>query len=233
MSDWRTTPSLDATGALRRPMTTAIEHPKKRHKSTRMPRLLALAAAVAILPISFGLSLILPYTNELTQLSVFYATLLVLTLAHHSIFARPARLTTLSVTDYAVAMPGVLLLGQALGALGYGLLGTHGVGGNIPLHILAPCVVVFALIEELFFRGLVQQRAATVLYPIGAAVLAAGLYGLAALSYVNVPMAVFGLTMGITLSAFYYKKPSVALTFGVNALTKLVCIGLVVLLGAH
>lgn len=233
MSDWRTTPSLDATGALRRPMTTAIEHPKKRRKSIRMPGLLALATAVAILPIAFAVSLSLARVNDLTQLSVFYVTLLVLTLAHRSIFTSPARSTKLSFTDYAVMLPVVLLLSQALGALGYGLLGWHDVAGDIPLRILAPCLVLFALIEELFFRGLVQQRAASAMRPIDAAVLAAGLYGLAMLSRLDAPTAIFGAAMGVGLSALYYKKPSTMLTFGLNAFTKLVCLGLVMLLGTH
>lgn len=188
-----------------------------------------LAVGAAILPAATMISLSLPPTMAFARIVVFYDAILILALIYRFAFTLdyPLQNTSLTARGYALALPLMAVIGQILGLIGYGML-RHQYGfAQTALPLVAAAAVVFAISEEMLFRGLIQQRGSLVLHPAMAAVLSSLLYASYTFGHQGSWLSpLFGLLMGIVLSIIYYKKPNLILTITVNSFTKLTYVAL-------
>jgi membrane protease YdiL (CAAX protease family) len=188
-----------------------------------------LAISAAILPVSMMITLSLPQTSTFAQSVVFYDAILIMALVYRFMFTldEPVGNTSLKLRGYLLVLPLMLVLGQAMGGLGYSILRHQYTFGHTALPLVAAASVVFAIAEEVLFRGLIQQRAMKVLHPITALVLSAVLYASFTFGHAGSYLApLFGLIMGIVLAFTYYKKQNLILTIALNAGSKLAYVGL-------
>ena len=187
-----------------------------------------LAISAAIIPVSMMVVLSIPQTTVFARTSVLYSSILLLGLIYRFAFTveQSVRNTSLTLKGYAFTLPLMIVLGQLLGVIGYGLLREHYIFDNTSLPLVAAAAVVFAIAEETLFRGLIQQRAAEVMHPVLAAVLSAVLFTFVSIDNTTVIVPLFALLLGTVLSFTYYKKQNLLLTITINAAAKLTYIGL-------
>lgn len=188
----------------------------------------ALALSAAILPVATMIAISIPPTTPLIQSMVYYYSILVLALVYRFIFTldMPLSYTKLTAKGYIGALGLMAVIGELLGLLGYALL-RH----NYTFHASAwPTVLVsaavFGITEEIFFRGLIQQRASQIMSPAVAAILTTLLYTVVSIGHITVWAPLFSLLLGGVLSFIYYKKQNLLLTITANVVTKLTYIGL-------
>jgi|GEM_PF-2420024 len=190
-----------------------------------------LCISAALLPLSMTVMLSLPPTNSFIRVSVFYAILLLMGLTYRYLilFSQPTPEQTgkLGRKGYLIALPAMIVIGQVLGLAMYGLLRNQFNFTETPAAFIALTAVVFALAEEVVFRGLLQHQFAKLIGTWGGAVFAG--IAFAAVSAGNsgwrlaLPAAII---MSASLSIIYAKKPNIMLTWIVNATCKIVFIGL-------
>jgi membrane protease YdiL (CAAX protease family) len=187
-----------------------------------------LLISAAILPVAMMVTLSLSHTSVLAQTTVFYNSLLLMGLIYRFIFTLdfPVVLSRLNLRGYAMVLGLMLVIGQLLGALGYVFLRHHYTFGSTPLPLIAVAAVIFAITEEVFFRGLIQQQASRIMHPLMAALLSVILYTFTSFGHITLLAPLYALILGSVLSFIYYRKPNVLLTITVNATAKLVYIGL-------
>lgn len=194
---------------------------------SRAARLVAVATAV--IPAATLLALCVSGSSSFVRACVLYGALLALGITYRLQFAGTPAFQgrgPVRAGAFARLLPGMVVLGQALGALAYVALQHQYAYGGIAVGTVVGAAVLFAITEEIFFRGLLQPSAATVLHPGMAAVLSAVLYAAVHLGAGNwVAVAVAAVT-GAVLAAVYYKTRSVALTVALNITAKLVFMGL-------
>lgn len=195
----------------------------------RVERARQLAISAAIIPVATMASLSLPQTTNFAQTVVFYDALLVLALVYRFMFTldHPLDSIRLTVRGYLIALPLMMVIGQALGVIGYGLLRHQYTFEHTSLPLVAATTAVFAITEEVLLRGLIQQRASLVFHPALAAVLSTVLFVAMSFGHTGsylVPL--FALILGSVLSATYYFKQNLVLTITMNLTAKLVYIGL-------
>lgn len=187
-----------------------------------------LAISLAILPVATMITLSLPQSSDFAQAVVFYDALLLLTLIYRFWFTidEPLQNTSLTMRGYSLTLPLMLVVGQILGTVGYFMLRNFYAYAPTSLPLVAVTSVVFAIAEEMLFRGLIQQRAAKIVHPALAAALSALLYTFASISHSTPLVPLFALLSGAVLSFTYYKKQNLLLTITINAMSKLAYIGL-------
>jgi hypothetical protein len=188
-----------------------------------------LAISVAILPLANLISMSLPQSTRFDQVTVFYDALLLLALVYRFMFSfdYPVAATRLTKRGYLVALPLMVVVGQALGGIGYALLRNQYDYGHISLPLVAASTVVYAVAEAMLFQGLIQQRAMQILHPGMAAVLATVLYVATSFGHTGSYLApLFALLLGATMAAAYYVKQNLLLVITLNAATKLIYFGL-------
>jgi membrane protease YdiL (CAAX protease family) len=187
-----------------------------------------LAISVGIIPTALLVNAGLPATNPFMESVIFYNTLLFLTLVYRFIFTLEHSLTATKLTlrGYAFSLPLMIVLGQVVGLIGYGLLRHDYPFQASPLQSVAATAVLFAIIEEMLFRGLIQQTAAKLVHPAIAAMLSAGLFALIFINHTTILTPIFALIAGAVLATVYYKKQNVILTTVLNISLKLTYIGL-------
>jgi membrane protease YdiL (CAAX protease family) len=186
-----------------------------------------LAISAAILPTTMLVGISLPQQDAFARSAVFYDAILLLALVYGYVFTmnEPRSATSLG-KKYIILLPLMVVIGQALGALGFGML-----RGQFPYHgtslsLVASTAVVFAIAEELLFRGLIQQQAMKVVHPIMAATIAALSYAAVFAAHGSYLPVVFALISGAILSTVYYFKQNLILTTTTNIAMKLVFVGL-------
>ncbi|HEY8999170.1 MAG TPA: CPBP family intramembrane glutamic endopeptidase [Candidatus Saccharimonadales bacterium] len=186
------------------------------------------AISLAILPVATMITLSLPQSSNFAEAVVFYDALLLLTLVYRFWFTldEPLPNTALTGRGYALTLPLMLIVGQVLGTAGYFMLRNYYPYEPTSLPLVAASSVVFAIAEEMLFRGLIQQRAAKIMHPVVAAALSAALYTFASVGHSTLLVPLFALLSGIVLSFTYYKKQNLLLTITINAMSKLAYIGL-------
>jgi membrane protease YdiL (CAAX protease family) len=179
----------------------------------------ALAISAAILPVANMISLALPQSTEFAQTVVFYDSILVLALIYRFMFVldQPLKETKLGKLGYLTVLPLMAIIGQVLGVIGYLMLRHHYPFDHTSL---------FALAEEIYFRGLIQQRGSVLFNPVLAAILSLILFVFSTIGHVLILVPIFALILGIALVTTYFKKQNLILTFTINAVTKLAYIGL-------
>lgn len=194
-----------------------------------------LAIAAAILPVTMLVALSLPQPDAFTQAGVFYSTILLLVIMCNFSFNfhEPVDFSVLRKRHWML-LPLMVVLGEALGALGYGVLyHTSYVFHGLPTALVAVGALIFAVAEEFLFRGLVQEQAAKVVHPITAAVLATLAYTVIYVPHGSVLPVVFAVLSGAVLSGVYYFKQNLVLTTTLNAVMKLSYLGLLATFVLH
>ena len=187
-----------------------------------------LAISTAILPVATMLVLSLPETTTFARTTVFYSTILLLGLIYRFAFTAdyPLQNTRLKLRGYALVLPLMVVAGQLLGVIGYGMLRHQYIFDHTSLPLVAAAAVVFAIAEETLFRGLIQQRAAQAMHPIVAAILSTMLFTFMSIDNTTVLAPLFALILGTVLAFTYYKKQNLVLTITINATAKLAYVGL-------
>lgn len=188
--------------------------------------------STAIIPLSMLLCLSLPASTVFTRTSVLMVSFLLLALVYQYLFTLeyPTDGTRLRMTrhGYLFAIPLMVVFGQFLGLVGYGLLRHQYDFADTPLPLVALGVIVFAIAEEILFRGLIQQKAMELFHPLMAAALSAGLYTLVSFGHRGGGLSpVFAALLGSAVAYVYYKKQNILLTIAINVATKLTYTGLV------
>ena len=188
-----------------------------------------LAVSAAILPAATMISLSLPQTTAFAQITIFYVIILALALVYRFVLTLdyPLSRTSMSRRSYLYAIPLMIVIGEVLGAGGYGLLRHQYPFDHTALPLVAAALAVFAIAEEMMFRGLIQQQGSLTLNAKVAAVLSAVLYTLYLFGHTGSWLSpLMGGIMGIVLAFVYYKKPNLLLTITLNMAAKLTYVGL-------
>jgi membrane protease YdiL (CAAX protease family) len=194
-----------------------------------------LAIAAAILPVTLLVSLSLPQSDAFTQAGEFYSTVLLLVIMCNYTFSfhEPLDFSALG-KQYWLLLPLMVVVGEVLGALGYGALrNTPYIFHGVPTYLVAVGAVIFAVAEELLFRGHIQQQAGKVLHPVVAAALTVVVYATVYMAHGSALPFIFALLSGTVLSTVYYFKQNLLLTTTANAVMKLTYLGLLATFVLH
>ncbi len=192
----------------------------------------ALCIVVSLIPAGTMVLLSLPTTTAFNRTASLYGFLLVFGLIyrHLVVFATndgaSASSTRLGLRGYARQLPTMIVAGQLFGLIGYGLLRSHYDFHDTLTPIVAGSAIIFALAEEIVFRGLIQQQARQIIKPFAAGALSAVIFAAMAIGQ-GMPWApIFALFLGAGLSYIYNRKPNILLTWIVNVACKLTFLGL-------
>jgi membrane protease YdiL (CAAX protease family) len=197
-----------------------------------------LAISAAIIPLATMITLSLPQSTYFAQLVVFYDALLILGLIYRFIFTIdfPVKNTQLKLNGYGLALPLMIVVGEVLGGISYLLLKHHYAfsHSHVSLPLVAAASAVFAITEEIVFRGLIQQRAMQVMNTKLAAILPVILYTVMTWGHSGSWLTpLFGLIASSVLCFSYYKRQNLMLTMTANMLSKLTYIGLMTAFVLH
>lgn len=186
-----------------------------------------LAISSAIIPMAMLVSLTLPQQDAFARSAEFYDIMLLLALVYGRMFSIGKSRAMLSFKKkYLILLPLMVLVGQALGVLGFGMLRGQYAYSATPLSLVAATTVVFAIAEELLFRGLIQQQARKVVHPVVAAIIASLAYAVIFAVHGSFMPFAYALIAGTVLSVIYYFKQNLLLTMTANIAMKLTFVGL-------
>lgn len=187
-----------------------------------------LALSATILPLASMICLVLPKTSYFTKTVVFYDSILILALIYRNIFLRdgPNEKGRIKLKNYAIYIPLMIILGQALALLGYAMLRHYYFFYGVSLPLVFAFVGIFAYSEEIFFRGLIQLRGSQVIHPAVAAVLAVAMFVLATIDHSTALIPLYALILGTVLSLTYYFKQNLILSGTINLIAKVGYVGL-------
>lgn len=188
-----------------------------------------LAISAAIIPITNVVGLCLPQSNFYISSIIYYSTLLLFALMYRFMFTleEPVSISALR-RRYFYGVPLMIFIGEILGLFGYVLLRRHYPFKGISLPLVFASVVVFAIAEEMYFRGLIQQLSSKLMHPVMSIGLTVICYTVSSIGHQNLWLnSLFALTAGTFLSITYYKKQNLVLTIALNSIMKLTYIGLV------
>lgn len=179
-----------------------------------------LATIAAIIPLSYWIVLCLPQQSKIMQTVYLYGSLLLLGMAYRHMFAREVLLERFRAHKLRKSsMFFMASLGMVLGATAFYLL-SH---AQPLLNDLFPAValaITCALIEVIFFQGLLQPVAARIVQPFAAAVLTGILF--ASMTWADsLPSLLVALLFGLVLAGIYYNTQSIAHGMIVNVAAKL------------
>jgi membrane protease YdiL (CAAX protease family) len=185
--------------------------------------------SLAVLPVTNIVSSSVITHNFLARTTIFYVTLLLLAELYRYTFSLDAPVTSTRLTwrGYAFALPLMVVTGQAIGLIGYAFLRNRYEFSGVSLSIMIPLSILFALCEEIFIRGLVQQQAAKLFHPGVVVLLTSLLYVFMSTSRATMLTLGPSIFLGLALAITYSKKQNLLLTTAMNAASKLTYIGLV------
>ncbi len=194
-----------------------------------------LSLSANILPVATLLSLVLPRLSNFSRTVIFYDTILVLALVYRYlfIFEDPKDQHRTKFRNYAILIPLMIIGGQILGVIGYGMLRHDYPFYGTSIAIVAFTSVIFVFTEEVFFRGLVQLKGNQILHPVMSAIMAILVFVLATITHTISIAPIFALILGTSLSLTYYFKQNLVLTGTLNLSTKLTYIALMVAFVIH
>lgn len=186
----------------------------------RSEQIRTIAVAASALPAAIMASLAWPQHTALGQVSVLYAVLLLLTLAYYRVLPGHTSRKKVSRKHTKTLATILLLSSTALGVAGaWALDGTpalHGV--SLPLAMAG--AALFALTEELYFRGLLQKHTRHEVGPTLSVFLATLAYGALTIPLGNVAATSFALVTGLLLACMYYVRPRLLFTLAANLALK-------------
>ena len=190
-----------------------------------------LSISLAIIPVTQMVSSTIMTSNVFMTDIVFYTVLLALVLVYRYLFTldEPVADSQLKAKGILVGVPLMVLIGQILGIGTYAILRHNYPFDGISVTLVVAACIIFAIAEEMFLRGLVQQQVSRIVHPLLAAFLAVVLY--VALAFNNhIPVTLgAALFSGLILAGVYYLKRNVLLCIALNASSKILYVGLVVI----
>lgn len=189
-----------------------------------------LAISAAILPLAGMVGVIMPVTQDvLLRVGIQYGVILALSLVYRYMFKlhKPLKRQRVGLKSYPYVLPIMIIIGELLGVAGYGMLRHQYAFKGMSQPLVAVVAVMFAVTEELFFRGLIQHHAAKLMHPAYASVLGAIVYAGAAIGMGSMLPVGFALLAATVMSVIYIYKQNLILTTTANVAMKLTYIGLI------
>jgi membrane protease YdiL (CAAX protease family) len=184
-----------------------------------------LSISIAIVPIVHLFNLSAPQDDLLLRTVIFYSLLLLLTLTYRYLFTleAPKKPTSLSAI---IALQALLIIMIIIGQWQSEALQTYFPFGIDSTSLTVFIFILFAIIEEAYFRGLVQANAISEVGKKSSVIIATLLFGFSFLGP-DMPLAlIFGIISGLLLSLLYVIRRSLILNIAANMLSKLLLIGL-------
>lgn len=193
----------------------------------QVEKLRKLALSAAIVPTAMLVLLTLPQQDAFARSAEFYDVILLLALVYGRMFAMGKSRSMLSLKKkYLILLPLMVVIGQVLGAAGFGMLRGQYPYQGTPLALVASTAVIFAIAEELLFRGLIQEYARKVVHPVTAAVITSLAYAVMFAVHGSIMPFGYAVLAGVVLCGIYYFKQNLLLTMTANIAMKLSFIGL-------
>lgn len=187
--------------------------------------------AAAVLQIATLLILCLPQKDYFTQTVIFYAVILILSLIYRYLFTLdvPRSKTAIGLPlFYLVLLPCMLVTGQIFGVWQYLALHTHFPFHDVPLALMATAYIFFGVVEEIYFRGLLQATSIREMGSAQSVILSTVLFSVSFLNSATLWGPAIGLAMGLSLSLMYVFRRNLVLTIVANASAKILFLWLVV-----
>lgn len=186
------------------------------------------ALSLMLLPATqfFGLSV--PLASRFLHATVGYVVLFALVVAYRFVmYTNPKLVKSPQLSKQnLIVLPLAIVGGQILGGLWYlALRHSHGFS-HIPVGLLAGFLVLSAIVEELYFRGMVQPHAAAAFGRWTAAGMMTIVFAAAYVFAGTLWTAALGLLMGGLLALLYAWKQSSLLCLVGNVMAKLTFVGL-------
>lgn len=193
----------------------------------RLQKVRQLALSAAIIPTAMLISLGVQQQDAFARSAEFYDVILFLALIYGDMFSITKARGVLSLKKkYLVLLPLMVMVGQVLGAVGFGMVHGQYPYTEAPLALVAGSAVIFGIAEELLFRGLIQHQALKVVHPVVAAVIASLAYAVVFAVHGSIMPFAFSVIAGGVLSGIYCFKQNLLLTTVANVAMKLVFVGL-------
>jgi membrane protease YdiL (CAAX protease family) len=195
----------------------------------RYDKMRKLALSAAVLPLALMVMAVYPYNpNPFYRTWVEYDVMLLLALMYTYLFKeKRAKKYKIKMKQLPQVLPIMIVIGEVLGVVGFSLL-RHQYGfTGVSLLLLVPMVIVFALTEEMLFRGLIQRQAAKHINRVFAVLLTVAIYAAATIGMGSTLPLLFGIISATVLGAIYANKQSLVLTTTANIAMKLTYVGLI------
>ncbi len=185
-----------------------------------------LSISIAILPIIHLFNLSVPQQDLFLRTVIFYSLLLLLSLTYRYLFTIDApkkRITLGSI----IAFQSLLIIMIVIGQWQYEALQTY-FSFDIDSNSLTLFMfILFAVIEEAYFRGLVQANAIMEVGRKSSIAIASLLFGFSFMGP-DMPLSlILGVIFGVLLSILYAVRRNLILNIFANMLGKLLLIGLI------
>lgn len=186
--------------------------------------------SVAVLPVIHLFNLSVPQDNLLLRTIIFYSLLLLLTLTYRYLFTLEAPKKQIRLSS-VIAFQLILLAIITIGLWQYQAIQTYFPFGIDSAIITTLLFILLAIIEESYFRGLVQANAITETSKTSSIIIATVLFGFCFIG-LDMPWALLlGLLYGLLLSVLYAKKRNLLINIAANMAGKILLIGLLVAIG--
>lgn len=188
-----------------------------------------LALAASILPLALMAMAVYPYNSDSFSRSwVEYDVMLLLAIVYSYLFREKlAKKHQLKLKQLPQVVPMMVIIGEVLGVVGYWLLKNHYDFKGASLPLVALVVIVFAITEELLFRGLIQRQAMKLTNKKFAVAMTVAVYGAASIGTNSMLPVLFGVVSALVLSTIYSMKQNLVLTSTANIAMKLTYVGLI------
>jgi membrane protease YdiL (CAAX protease family) len=193
-----------------------------------------LAISLAILPTSTLVTHFLTQPTKFGGMLEFYSIVLLLAVAcgaifhgHEPVLGKPFK------WHYSYLLPLMALIGAGLGALGYFVMKSQYQFSGDPRKTLIVSAVVFAIAEELLFRGLIQKLSTKLLNPVISISLVTLIYVLISMSRYSFLPAFYAGIVCVALCLVYAKSQNILLTMTLNAASKISYLLVFALMGIH
>lgn len=196
----------------------------------RVPSVRKTAVSVAIIPAALMVGLAMYRTESFEQSLALYDALLALAMAYRLIFGFAYRAPAekrWSWRQYGQWLPFFVVGGMGLALIGYYVLrGTQPLTG-VPLTVAAPGLALFAITEELLFRGIIQRSAMRELPANWAVLIPVLCYTTLTLPQGSVAVTLFAFLASTVLSVSYRFVPNLLCTTAMNLSMKLLFLALI------
>lgn len=193
------------------------------------PRLEKTTVLLAVIPMANLIIVTLPIEQPFARMATFYSILFGFATIYRLLLLRGHVFPQLRSGRGHSYIAASLAVGAGLGILAsIALLGAPSWLSGVSLWLLIPSCVVFAVTEELLFRGLIMEQAARVVAAWRAIILTVIVYACLTLSLTSPENALVGCLSALVLCLTYRFTTNLVTTFAMNVAMK---ISFVVMLG--
>ncbi|HEU4913840.1 MAG TPA: CPBP family glutamic-type intramembrane protease [Candidatus Saccharimonadales bacterium] len=196
----------------------------------RRDKLRSMFVAASVVPMAVFAALALPQHSNAAQAAVLYGTLAALALAYRRMLPTAKSRKKKTKPNYLFAVPAMLATGAVLGTVSYAIVGDYQSLGAMSLPFAAGMLAGFAVIEEFYFRGVLQRYVRQDVGPTLSVAVAVAAFTALTLPAGNIGLTAVAFITSTTLSVAYRLQTNLILTTVTNVtakLTLLACIALV------